>query len=515
MSVLVDTDNPAYIYAGGIAVSYDDGLLKSIDGGETWVSKHVAPDEENDEEIYALAMTPSGSHPAVIYAFSISLYEDVYKSTDRGESWTATNTSWSMPNYPAALAVDPVNPSVVYVGVTDHYGQFHQSTDGGNTWSLKANGLPEGGPTSILIDSRNRDVYVSLEEGGVYKSTDVAENWQLSSEGLNNTAIEGLAVHPTDSDAGFATIEGRGHYLAQTTDGGHSWTYLASTPTKPGYLETTPAELGGFAYDPQNPDTLYVGDGWEYTDELYVYKSTDGGQNWTESKILDLGIAEQYLGVSDIWVSPGNANTVLVAVEGFGGGVYKSTNGGWSWQRTRSFWSNTLAADPNNPNILYLGTERCGYVYRSTNTGSSWTNISPSTPPGDCWVWDVRDIEVDSSSEVYAATSSGLMKWDGLDWTKLPGLPTDNPAALAIDRAGPETVYLGTMGDGVFVSQDAGSSWTPFNEGLDCLSVRKLALSASQPKMLYAGTGYGGVWSREIMISDGPYRVYLPLVMRH
>jgi hypothetical protein len=57
---------------------------------------------------------------------------------------------------------------------------------------------------------------------------------------------------------------------------------------------------------------------------------------------------------------------------------------------------------------------------------------------------------------------------------------------------------VGTGEDGVFVSQDGGSTWIDFNEDLGNLSINKLAISASQPKMLYAGTAYGGVWSRII-----------------
>ena len=79
----------------------------------------------------------------------------------------------------------------------------------------------------------------------------------------------------------------------------------------------------------------------------------------------------------------------------------------------------------------------------------------------------------------------------------MTGLPTDDITALAIDRSTtPGIIYVGTGEDGVFVSEDGGNTWTSFNEGLGNLSITKLAISASLPKMLYAGTAYGGVWSR-------------------
>jgi hypothetical protein len=207
--------------------------------------------------------------------------------------------------------------------------------------------------------------------------------------------------------------------------------------------------------------------------------------------------------VSDIWVNPTDSDTILVAVAGFsteGGGVYRSTDGGTTWQVSYNFWASTLAEDPTDPDILYFGTERCGYVKRSTNGGISWTDITPDTEPEECWVWEVRDIEVDLNSHVYAATDEGLMKWDGSDWAKLMGLPTEDVTSIMIDRSEtPGIVYVGTAEKGVFASQDGGSTWRGFNEGLGNLSVTKLAISPSPPRTLYAGTAYGGAWRRTII----------------
>jgi len=95
----------------------------------------------------------------------------------------------------------------------------------------------------------------------------------------------------------------------------------------------------------------------------------------------------------------------------------------------------------------------------------------------------------------------------------LTGLPTDDLTALAIDRSTtPGIVYVGTGEDGVFVSQDGGSTWLPFNEGLGNLSITKLAISASQPKILYAGTAYGGVW--KFALTPSVYEIYLPLILK-
>ncbi|GAG32407.1 unnamed protein product, partial [marine sediment metagenome] len=245
--------------------SYCAGFRKSTDGGETWVGRQVGPYWPWDA-VVALAMTPTGFSPATIYAVG---NKDVYKSTDLGETWEPTGTPSISGGSPWALAVDPNNPNVIYVGTHYYKGRFYKSMDGGNTWSIKANGLPPDCPSSIVIDPRNSDVYVGLSEGGVYKSTDGAESWNFSSQGMINTFIEGLAVDPTSSDTAFAVIKGDGHYLAKTTNGGNSWDYLVGSPT----------DLGTVTIDPQNPSTIWVGDGMDYTGVCSVYDSTDGGQS--------------------------------------------------------------------------------------------------------------------------------------------------------------------------------------------------------------------------------------------
>jgi hypothetical protein len=147
--------------------------------------------------------------------------------------------------------------------------------------------------------------------------------------------------------------------------------------------------------------------------------------------------------------------------------------------------------------FLYDGGTRIGQVCTVTGTQGNCT-VEEITPAGG--IGDVRDIEVDSGSQVYVAASDGLWKWNGADWSKTAGLPTDNIFAIALDRStNPEVIYLGAGGQGVFVSSDGGSTWIPFNQGLGNVSVTKVAISGSQPKILYAGTADDGVWSRKLL----------------
>ncbi len=505
--IIVDSNDSNYVYASrsGLEGSADEGLLRSTDAGATWTYVHVAPDAQNSEEVMALAMTPAGAAQPTIYAFSESLYYDVYKSTDRGLIWTATNNPVDWRNYPiAALTVDPEDPDVVYFGIDDTVDQFYRTTNGGDTWQIKQNGLPNGSPTSIVVQPGTRQVLVGLDTGGLYRSGDMADSWQMATVGLNATQVNDLAVDPTDASRALAAIDGRGHHLAMTNDAGHTWQPLLTTP--PELDSDTPAEMGAVALHPQDADTLYAADDFDWTEKLRFYKSTDGGATWDSETLVDAGIWGEDLGVIDIWVDPEDAtqsNTLLLAVEGWGsdgGGLYRSTNGGDSWDRKLSHWFTTITADPNDSAVIYAGTEHWGYVYRSTNRGYSWTDLSPESE----WVWEVYDLAVAGNGDVYAATSSGLKRWDGTTWASVPGQPPGSIYALRFDHATtPETLLTGG-GGGVWMSRDEGSTWSPVNEGLPTLYISSLAVGQPPAQVLYAGPADNGVWTRELLAAEPP-----------
>jgi photosystem II stability/assembly factor-like uncharacterized protein len=489
-TLLVDTNNSLYIYAGEYLLGQDFILKKSTDGGEIWVSKTVDPSASSGD-VVALAMTPAGYNSPTIYAICAGYFassgRDVYKSTDNGDSWTPKYAP-SISRYPPyALAVDPNKPLTVYAGSSRY---VYKSTNGGDTWSVKTNGLPDAAiyPSSIAINSQNSDIlHVGLSQAGLYASTDGAESWRLSS--LYNTNVKAVAVHPIASKTAVAAVEGHGYHVAVTNDGGNSWNYLEGSPTN----------LGAVSIDPQNPETIWVGDVYHFAKQFYVHKSTDGGQNWDHFQLNNCtGGCDS--GISDILINKHSSDKILVGMDGFGllsGWLQRSIDGGITWDGIPSWPSTALAADPNDPNVVYTGKRRIGEIFLYINVWEDeigWTEITPESGIGD-----VRDIEVDSKSRVYVAASDGLRRWDSFVWTKLNGLPTSDITALAIDRSvNPEIVYVGTGEDGVFASQDGGLTWMSFSEGLGNLSITKLSLSKSQPKILYAGTTYGGVWSRKL-----------------
>ena len=492
LTLLVDTVDPTYIYAGcdpAAGSPYNNnGFFVSNDRGETWVSQHIGYDTWNGETVTTLAMS-YGVDPPILYALAGGLESGIYKSADRGMSWTPSPIhETSFPT--GTLAVDFNNPrTIYYVG---NHGVL-KTADGGTTWISKENGLPSVYVRDIEIDPRNSNAYLGLQYYGVYKTVNQAESWSESTQGLNATYIENLAIHPISSDTAFVIIDvgGDDPNLLKTTTGGNAWEYIPNAPTN----------LGAIEVDPQTPSVIWAGDGMHRDLDFYVYKTTNSGTSWIEKQVFSFASGANFSAFSDILIHPEDSDAILVASKNllsggsiYGGGVLaRSLDGGDTWDFLISLSTICIAMDPNDHQVVYAGRRRSGQVFKFTSVWGEYvrTEITP-----DEGIGDVHAIEVDLNSRVYVAASDGLRRWDGSGWIKFSGLPTDDITALFIDRlTSPGTVYVGTGGDGVFVSNDGGSIWTPLNEGLGNLNITKLAISETIPKTLYAGTAYGGVWS--------------------
>jgi hypothetical protein len=486
MSIVIDPENTSRLFVGVFTESSTQGFRRSPDGGDTWEGVQITV---TGGDVSALAIAPTGTISTTLYLATSG--GGIFKSINDGDSWSGKGASLGY-----ALAVDPNAPDTVYAGK-------YVSLNGGDDWSDKSALLPPGDASGIVIDPRNSHVTMGLTEGAVCKSTDIGASWQFVMGDFYNANPTGLVTHPTDPDTAYATVSGN-HWLARTTDGGASWTYLENATTDPDAV----------AVDPQNPNTLYVGGGgYDYWHAVYVHKSLNGGDSWSSTS-LGWNSERAYLDVRDLWVHPNDSNIVLAAVSSsktVGGGLFRSEDGGGDFDKVYSYWKvTTIAADPNAPDTVYMGTEQSGYVYRSPSAGSSgsWTRISPD----GAWVDEVRDLDLDQDSKLYAATSGGLIRWDGVSWEQLTGLPSDDLTAVAVDHGvSPPTIYAGTAQDGVHLSTDGGNTWAAFNEGLTDQAIANLALSASSPTTLYAGVTYGGVWSRVIRAE---MKVFLPLIVK-
>ena len=202
-----------------------------------------------------------------------------------------------------------------------------------------------------------------------------------------------------------------------------------------------------------------------------------------------------------------------------GGGVFRSNDSGDSWSAVNTglppyVGVRMLVIDPGTPSTLYAGSEYGDGVFKSTDSGASWTAITNMN------VWELA-IDPHTPSTLYAGTDGyGVFQStdSGASWRAVnTGLPGPGPIvqAVAIDPQTPSTLYAGIGGEGVFQSTNGGGSWTAINAGLPSdASVIALAIDPLAPSTLYAGMGgnVGGIfkstdsganWSGTVLSTPG------------
>jgi photosystem II stability/assembly factor-like uncharacterized protein len=420
-----------------------------------------------------------------------------------------------------SLAIDPYYPSTVYAG-TD--SGVVKSIDGGANWTATNSGLPSNqngvSVPFLAADPQNPGTLYAAAlpqtaSAGMFKSTDGGESWNpLSSSGLVATTASSLVVDPATSGTLYARLGGD---VSKTVDGGAHWKKVYSAmPTEDG-RSTYPASL--VAVGPAAPNTVYIGIDGNGDGGGGVFKSDDGGINWTRfplprhGGVRGLAIDSHDSGIIYVWVP----------LNGPGSGVFKSSNGAASWSELNSLAPfrgiSNLWIDPQNPATLYARTNYGPMppLVKTTDGGLSWSVVTPTivTFSGEDYqapsiVVNSLAIDPQNSNIVYAITNQGVFKsmdsaatWSAVDFD----LPRDSAgnvsiSSLVIAPQNSNLLYATATNKGVFKTTDGGASWTAVNSGLKTLSVPLLVIDPQNTSTAYAGTNGGGIFA--ITFVPGP-----------
>ena len=338
-----------------------------------------------------------------------------------------------------AFAVDPFEADRIYLGTSR--GNFYGSADGGTTWRALAPGpaFPGFVATALVTDpSAPGRLWAAL--AGPYEGGLVAVS---ADRGATWTTLarwrHSVATRALALSSGpHPTLAiGGDDGVRLSRDGGRTW-----TPTGGGTDGLRQVE--SLAFDPTDPQTLYAGT-WRQ-----AFRTKDGGATWVriaDGMVLDATVYSWDFDARqprDVWVSTC-------------GWVYHSDDGGDRWTRfTQGFTnrrSQAVRRDPTRPGVLYAAT--VGGLHRSTDGGRNWQRIS---------------------RESLVVT------------------------ALAVDpRSG--RLFVGTEGEGVFTSDDAGTTLAPASRGLAEGRVADLVADPNDPSRVYFFRAYGGeesgVWVAE------------------
>ena len=453
----VDNDDPDYEES---VSKYCPGIYKSTDGGESWkLLEEVTGDpseggvyinEYNDSEIYSV------------------FGRETFVSKDGGISsdvFLDTKEHPIIPDVGVEIITFGESESEVFMaGLQGVYRTY----DNGKTW-IESNTGFVGSEVVDLVTSLDGTMYATTYNLGIFKSTDGGKNWVFASFGIKNWYGMQLATHPEDADTLFTTTNG-GVY--KSTNAGKSWELIGGSDLCDDEDAGGNCHYHGIVVEKEAPFKVLVGSGGDqYAKEgVGLTGSEDNGESWRNS---DDGFVRD-VHVSKLIIDPNNNNVFYATTQGEteytdkvgdGAGVFKSTDRGNNWTQINnglnSLETNVLAVDPNDSDVLYLGTDDDG-IYKSINGGENWKKLIPTASFG------VGDIIVDpqNSNNVYMGT---------VDYFRL-------------------SESRGVLGDfGVYKSTDGGTTWEEFNSGLNHLGVFSLELS-EENRILYAGTRAGGVY---------------------
>jgi len=301
----------------------------------------------------------------------------------------------------------PSQPNVYYFGATG--GGVWKSTDGGENWANVSDGYFKYGSVGAIAvaDSDPNIVYVGMGEetvrgnvsrgDGVYKSVDGGKSWK--SVGLSDTQqISRIRIDPKDPNIVYVAAIGhvwgpnaeRGVFRSR--DGGKTWQKILYKAENTGAAEVT--------FEPGNPNTLYATT-WQVGRQPWrfdsggpgsgIWKSTDGGDNWTEIS-RNRGLPSGVFGNVTITVSPVNPQRVWAMVEAKEGGLFRSDDGGETWAKMtdnpnllqRPWYYLRIYADPQNVDSLYV--LNVGF-WHSIDGGRNFTPIGePHSDNHDLWM---------------------------------------------------------------------------------------------------------------------------------
>jgi photosystem II stability/assembly factor-like uncharacterized protein len=395
-----------------------------------------------------------------------------------------------------ALTLDPDNPGILYAG-TDG-GGVYKSKDGGQSWEQKNEGLESvQGTTKGMESARQiRDILISrLQPGVIYAATWGPEGLYRSDDGGETWFPQMLDVLGTGDPHDETILSDSVHVraLAETdTDilaGTRGGVFRLVEPDE-GFWQPTPLKgqdksIYALVVDPRDPRVVYAG-----TEHGGVYKSEDGGASWQPSNEgLD---SEAALWINALAIDP--ADSAVVFAGTFGDGVYRSVDAGQEWAP----WREGLPQDAQVWSLAFAGDGRllAGLRYEGTYERAGNEGWRASALRNGAFA-----LEVDpGTGEVYAGTwGSGVYcdrEGDGHSWLAIG--PTEEYLRLRTTLYVHSTLYAGTANDGIYASQDNGQTWERLNEGLtgEALDIRALTLGPDG-LTLYAGTQAGVFASKD------------------
>ncbi len=530
-----EEDATSNIFWGGL---YTAGVLRSIDGGNTWAATSFSYQQLNRNIIQKLIINPA--HPNILMA---GTRQGIFRTTDAGTSWQSV-----YPSQVYSMAFRPGNPDTVYASThTDLLVSYNVGANWQTLYAGISSGTSQQGPSqdrvSIAVSAAspnsiwvldNNDKLKCSHDGGLSFDTSFGSP-PANFYGYYDRV---LAVSPVDSN----NILACGMNMEQSHDGGYTWQTLGSA--------TVHVDNHAIAFDPQNPSTFYNGN------DGGVYVTADNGQTWNDigdsivisqiyrtissrqdPYVLLCGLQDnstlRYDGYNWNFEIGGDGQACAIHQQNDyiqigsyqGGRFFLSTDQGNTFNPLNigafGAWTSPVVFNPNSTDTIYFGL---GGIYASYDMGNTFTNLTPTDhfthgyfPGATCLAMAPSNTHI-----LYAADNGHIIRTTngGGTWTDITGnLPANSVAIthIAVDFNNPMRVFV-TMsgyntGQKVYVNNTGGITWANISYNLPNIPANCIAVDSSTNGALFVGTDMGMYYTDATMSSWTKYSTGLPNVI--
>ncbi len=515
--VVFDPNQPTHAFAGlgnvflqgtGVFNSMA-GVYESTDSGAHWTQYTAGIPTGNPVERVSLALSPQTTPLYAVLTdagsgaggttFGNLLNNAIYTSSD-ATNWSAITADSTMASdggehqwwYESAIAADPTvsTGQTLYVGGADLW----QTTNGGTTWTNYTHAY--GGTTGVHPDqhaiaffSKTSSQFYLGNDGGIWSGNSTQAVTNLN-RNLNITQFY---------RGGIGEVGSHAQLYGGAQDNGESQYPGVATPTIATWQQAVGGDGGTTVVDPTNNAIVYAENlGITPT----IQQSTDGGHTWNTIFTVPGGNTANW--VWPLIVSPNNHAELLTGTTQ----VYRTTNSGSSWTPTAGAVPDAgaklsaLAFAPGADLVIYAGDDN-GKVYATTNGGASWTTVTPPNSTGGMVTGlavdpqnrslvyaTFADFAIGAGQHVFKSTNGGS-SWTDIS-ASLPNIPYDSVVVQPnFNFQNSQSPAVVGSDAGVFISTNQGGGWDQLGSGLPNAAINQVFTNPTGTKVFVATHGRG------------------------
>jgi photosystem II stability/assembly factor-like uncharacterized protein len=465
----------------------------TTDGGDSWTNRSAG--------------LPNNPMQAVVYDGSRLLVGGgqlfgsqnvgLYQSTDVGATWAPLHDGTWPVLVVDAIAVDPNNTQTIFVA-TDGSG-VNRTTDGGNTWQIGFGGTNALAGRSLRFrPGSSTDLFLGTSSLALFRSTDAGEHFVQSSNGISELNLFSIDASPLASNELAVAFQGQNNGgVLSSVDAGATWQRESAPPTRYSAVRFAP---DGMLYAISSGPSTVAQEG--------LYRRENGG-TWTPLGPNQGPVFESDL--NTVRFSHNNANLILLGGSDFGAAgfeatIWRSTDAGQTWDKVYEVGDShrvtdiEIVEDGTDQNMVAVWNsemgDNIGGALRSTDGGATWFDSSTGLPaffrgPRLCASpTDPQSLVVSASLSFQSAglfrTTDAGATWASTGWTG-----TNMVGDVACHPVDDQMLFVTqSNGDSVLRSQDGGTTFAPFSNGLEnVVAPRELAFAGSSRLLLASAKG--------------------------